>query len=183
MAYYYLYTINNKEYPMNIFVEKKDYYELKLVGKNKGVALIDLIDFENISKHHWTLNSKGYIRAYINKKDVYLHRFIIKPKRNYIVDHINHNTLDNRRANLRLASKSTNAMNSKVPSNSTTGYKGVYFREEGNYKYWLAIINIKGKRIHLLKTQNKHEAIKARILAEKKYFGEYKYNSSIADRT
>lgn len=160
---------------MNKFIKKSGYYEMVLDGKHKGTALISIKDKPIVEKHNWILNSGGYVCTWINKQYIYLHRFLLQTKKEDYGDHKNHNPLDNRRSNIRIVNKSQNAMNKKMQSNNTSGIIGVTFRRERKYSYWKAYINIYGKHIHLLKTQNKEEAIKARQKAEEKYFKKYRY--------
>jgi hypothetical protein len=60
-------------------------------------------------------------------------RLIMGEPKGKHVDHINHNTLDNRRENLRIVEPRENAMNKRVYKNSFTGYKGVYKEKNGTY--------------------------------------------------
>ncbi|HAU85878.1 MAG TPA: hypothetical protein DCW90_10350, partial [Lachnospiraceae bacterium] len=64
-----------------------------------------------------------------------------------------------------------NAMNRAFMSNNTSGIIGVYW-SKANAK-WRAVIGFDGKKIHLGYYENKEEAIKIRLQAEKKYFGEF----------
>lgn len=88
-----------------------------------------------------------------------------------LVDHKNRNTLDNRRENLRLATKSQNAMNSELPNNNTSGYKGIDYRIKR--KQWRARITVDGSVKHLGWFQSKEDAIKAREAAEMEYYKEF----------
>lgn len=63
------------------------------------------------------------------------------------VDHINLNSGDNRIINLRIANRSENAINRRIQSNNTTGFKGVWKRKNKNK--WVAEISKKGKRVNL----------------------------------
>ncbi len=85
------------------------------------------------------------------------------------VDHKNRNGLDNRRANLRIATPSQNNANSKIPINNTSGFKGVAFRK----KKWEAYIMVNQKKIHLGRFLAKELAAAARSKAGQDYFGEF----------
>lgn len=87
------------------------------------------------------------------------------------VDHINGNGLDNRRENLRLASYSQNIANSKLSKASSTGYKGVSFRNRDGV--FVARIGINRKRIFLGNFRTAREAGIAYNRAALHYFGEY----------
>ena len=94
-----------------------------------------------------------------------LHRFLMNPSDDMVVDHINHNRLDNRKQNLRLCTQGENLRNKKV--------KGVAFDKRRNK--WYARIMINRKNLHLGSFDTKEEAIEARKQAEIEYFGEYRY--------
>ena len=63
-----------------------------------------------------------------------LHRYLMQPPEWMQVDHANHDTLDNRRSNLRIATPSQNAANRNKYKNNTTGFKGVFCRPGNRYQ-------------------------------------------------
>ena len=73
-------------------------------------AIIDKEDVERISNHRWTFNGK-YIRMFNGTSPIYLHRFIMGYEGNLDIDHINGDRLDNRKKNLRIASRAENIWN------------------------------------------------------------------------
>lgn len=84
-----------------------------------------------------------------------IHRIIVGAKEGDIVDHINHNTLDNRRGNLRKVTNSENSLNKKGPQiNSSSGYRGVH--KTGREGKWRAVVGIDGD-VHRLGTFNSPE--------------------------
>jgi hypothetical protein len=88
-----------------------------------------------------------------------------------MVDHINHNGLDNRWSNLRPCSVKENALNKIRYSNNTSGYKGVHFCKK--HQKWSAYISKDKKRSHLGYFESAKEAAKAYDTAAKRLFGEY----------
>lgn len=157
---------------LNQIIKYKNYYKIILYNrKHKEVArtLIDKEDYEKVKDYKWHLDNNNYARTTNNKihKIFKLHCFILgKIKRGFVVDHINHNTLDNRKCNLRVVTQSQNIMNSQ-------DVRGYYW--DKNYKSWYTKICVKGKSIFLGYFKNKLDAIKARKEAEIKYFGVYRY--------
>lgn len=140
-------------------------------------ALIDDKDYKKVSKYLWFLNS-GYVKKGRNETHALLHRFILNlPKSSLggnnrkVVDHINRNTLDNRRKNLRVVTHSENLLNGKIGSRNTSGVMGVYIFKGKIEKYtrWGSYLFLNKKRIFLGTFKTKEDAISARKLAEKKY--------------
>ena len=130
-------------------------------------ALVDDEDFEILNKKKWYFNpagSKGYAAHDDKNGRVLMHRVIIGAKKDELVDHINRNSLDNRKSNLRIADKSLNGHNSKLRSDSTSGVKGVGWHKQ--VKMWRAYIQVRGKAISLGVYHNISDAIKARKAAE-----------------
>ena len=95
-----------------------------------------------------------------------------------LVDHINHDTALNTRANLRIVSKSENMQNSVKPVNNTSGAKGVSWADRE--QRWRSSIKLNGNTITLGYFSSIKDAIAARKAAEEKYFGEYSYDNSMA---
>ena len=85
-----------------------------------------------------------------------------------VVDHINHNKLDNRKENLRICEHQENTYNKGLCSTNTSGVTGVTWDKLRNK--WIA--HIKGKNLGRFNT--KEEAIKVRKQAEIEYFGEFR---------
>ena len=86
-------------------------------------------------------------------------------------DHIDRNELNNRKYNLRKCTKKDNNRNRSLPSNNTSGAMGVNWERRRNK--WRSRIVVDEKEIYLGTFQNKEDAIKARLKAEAKYYGEF----------
>src|SRR3954447_1220645 len=100
-------------------------------GEHK--ALVDDADADLVSGHKWSLTTRGYAAAKINGRKVLMHRLILNPGIGQVVDHRNHNKLDNRRSNIWVCSQRENQANRLDNKNSKTGLRGIHpFR--GKYK-------------------------------------------------
>lgn len=88
-------------------------------------------------------------------------------------DHINHDTFDNRKENLRPCTQHQNTFNAKKKKNNTSGVTGVQEQKNCSKKRWKAVIMLNRKNISLGSYETFEEAVKARLEGEKKYFGEF----------
>ena len=163
----------------NIEFRKNQHKSLKLVDnyyvmtiKNKNGThdvLLDSQDLNKINKYNWHINNHGYVKSNFVGA---MHRFIMDCNNNKLhIDHINHNTLDNRRENLRICTVSENQQNSSLRKDNKSGHVGVG-KHKGTGK-WIARIRCNGENISLGSFDHIQDAINARKCAEVKYF-EYK---------
>ena len=131
-----------------------------------GETIIDEEIYYDLMKHSWYLIKGNYVK---NTQDILLHRYVMNYNDKDFIDHINNNSLDNRKSNLRIVTPRQNAMNKTSHKNSTSKYIGVRFK---NNK-WEVNINVNNKLIYLGIFKTEIEAAKVRDIATKKYFGEY----------
>lgn len=135
---------------------------LHIFGNTRtGVIAVDTDDVAKLSQHSWYIAiashcyTKGgkkiiaqhnYVRAKINGKSEKIHRFILKViGKKCIVDHIDKNTFNNKKNNLRVVTSSKNILNSRVSKNNTSGFTGVYYISKK--ETWVASIKINYKTI------------------------------------
>lgn len=155
-----------------------DDYIIGITTNTNKEFYIDLNDYNDIKKYSWYENKDGYLLSRINNKIVRMHRLIMNINNsNVIIDHINHNTLDNRKSNLRIVNYSQNNMNKSIQKNNTSGVVGVSLDKEVGK--WRAYIKVNNKQKELGHFDNFEDARHARLLAENKYFGKYSYKNSV----
>lgn len=152
---------------------------MKEIPLTKGaVAIVDDEDYEELSQYKWQLHNKGY--AFQTERDregvqkaIMMHRSILglehgDPRQG---DHRDGSRLNNRRLNLRIATRLQNSANRRLNSTSTSGFKGVCFDKRAGK--WKAAISVNRKKIYLGLYQNTSDAHVAYKTAAVKYFGEF----------
>ena len=166
--------------------------KLIIESKTHGThtILFDEEDRELVESHTWSVLPKGntyYALTTIphpdggwytrpsgkrqrRRKTLQLHRLLMNPPKGMMVDHINHNGLDNRRENLRICTHAENQHNSRKQKNNTSGYKGVYW--DKSKKKWRAQIK-KDNKIHIGMFDIIEEAARAYDAKAKELFGGY----------
>lgn len=155
---------------------KNQYYEQNgymMCRVHSGEAfIIDVEDFEKANKYTWYI-TQGYPKAHISKtnKNIPIHNIIIDVPDGYLVDHINRDTLDNRKVNLRICTKQQNSFNSKKIENCSSNFKGVHWNKNRNK--WQVSIRFNHKRYHLGYFIDEKEAAKAYNKKAKGLYGEY----------
>lgn len=128
-----------------------------------ATAIIDSEDVNKIRYTKWKLSASGYAAntPKFSGSNKHIHREILGTDQ--FVDHINHNTLDNRKSNLRIVTKAQNMMNSNFKGVSPNGCK------------WYAHIKINQKMLNLGNYLDEEEALYARWYAEQVLFKEFAY--------
>jgi hypothetical protein len=135
--------------------------------------LFDKEDFEKINFFYWYLTNANYVITYNprTKKYILFSRFISNASPNEIVDHENRNPLDNRKSNLRITDATGNSINRSISSNNTSGIIGVSWSKTKNK--WRSFVSVQKKFIHLGYFKNFEDAVKARLVAENLYYGDF----------
>jgi hypothetical protein len=155
-------------------------YDFRRIDLGEGKwTIVDQRDYYRFGQYKWNIegnNGKFYaIRgAQISPKEiklVRLHRVIMSAPEGLLVDHRNNDGLDNRRSNLRLATKSQNNTNRPKRANTSSRYIGVCYDKA--HKCWYAQIVHQGKHKWLGTFDNEIEAARAFDRAAIEYHGEF----------
>ena len=118
-----------------------------------SAALVDDADAELVGAYEWRPlhGNTGKIYAYVAVKGrvIYMHRLVACAEPGFEIDHINGDGLDNRRDNLRAATRTQNRVNSGKPRRPGKPYSSVYKGVVLVGKRWRAQIKIRGRVHHL----------------------------------
>lgn len=159
-------------------------YSRKFGGRE---VLIDDEDYELILKYHWLLSFEGksvYAVGYVpgDSKQVRMHRLImgVLDTPSIHIDHIDRNSLNNQKSNLRRATIAENSRNVGANRTSTTGFKGVFYYTKHAKAGWYAVrIKVKNKAIFGGYFKDPVEAAKKYNELAIKYHGEFAYLNKI----
>jgi hypothetical protein len=145
---------------------------MKKIPLTQGyVAIVDDEDYEKVAQYKWQFHGDHdlpYASTSIRNEDgnmqrILLHRFLTSPPRNMVVDHIDGNPLNNRRANLRICTQAENCANH---NNKQRLYKSGHADSETGYR---CIVFLHGKKMFRVRIGNRHfgdfEAIRDAVQA------------------
>jgi len=150
--------------------------EIKL-SNNKGIVLVDDEDYDMLSQYKWHLHDKknkyaiSDIKINGKSKRKKMHRLIMGEPQGFEIDHIDRNTLNNQKNNLRIVTHSQNQMNKIKQKNNTSGYKGVSWHK--HIKKWQGQIGFNKKNYSLGYFENEDDAARAYNQKAKELFKEY----------
>ena len=147
-----------------------------IIARHGQKIMVSDKDFSWLSKHTWGISNSGYAIRYTQKtRTIFMHREVLqkmsgKLSKNVYTDHINRDKLDNRRENLRKATRGQNQSNSIARVNKN-GFRGITQHRNGNR--WTASILFNRRRIYLGLYKNQKEAAIAYDSKAKEIFGEF----------
>ena len=135
----------SQQVPINFTIEN-EYIKFSLFDKNlkEYICYIDL-EFKHLLSRSWFICFQNKNKSFniVDNKRNKLHRIITDCPKGLVVDHINGNTLDNRKCNLRICTIQENNQN-KFKTLSNTGFRGVHYDKLKNM--YIAYVSVKNKR-------------------------------------
>jgi len=148
-----------------------------LIALTKGkLAIVDDEDFHRVSAYSWCADYNKCTRSFYarttikiagKRKNVYMHRLIMDAKKGEAIDHVDHNTLDNRKSNTKITNTLGNGKNQLLQRRTFSGFIGVtWYKPHGK---WVSRVRVDGHLFHLGYFHDKAEAIAAREVANLKY--------------
>jgi hypothetical protein len=154
--------VTGRNYELSVFVDEEDYQTLDL-GSYNWSRLIGC--------------TTTYVKTHKKGKTILLHRLIMgleNAPRSVLVDHKDHNGLNNCRTNLRKTDSSGNHANylKRLSAKNFSPYKGVHLCSDKRSKPWRADIKLSGKNKHLGYYRTQEEAALAYNKAAIEHFGD-----------
>jgi len=143
-------------------------------------AIVDAEDYERIAGYKWFAArfERGFYALRTGKdnkgrqRNVRMHREILGEPKGKIIDHINHNGLDNRRANIRVVTRQQNTWNKrKQRGNCSSQYKGATWLKRAGK--WQARITCNGKSIFIGYFDDQISAARAYDAKAAELYGDY----------
>lgn len=144
-------------------------------------AKVDPADYKRLRGYEWLAKKGGksfYARRRVASGEkrknrlTYMHQDVIQVPEGMVIDHINHDGMDNRSANLRAATYSQNMYHRRKRSGAThSKYKGIHL--DKTRRKWHASITFAKKKIHLGYFRSEIDAARAYDRAARKYHGEF----------
>lgn len=164
----------------NAYELEDDHFKLRL--KEGVYTLLDKEDLQKVSSYTWniggTIRKTGsenlYVRAAMcgnnTKRMILLHRIVMDADPGQIVDHINHDYLDNRKSNLRFVTRSQNSQNRRQWKTKKTVTGVTYRKDRDAYRIRL---KVDGKMRAFGYRKDRNEAEALAIELKNKYYGEF----------
>jgi len=139
-------------------------------------ALVDPEDYAELARHKWCAAKQGnsfYAVRSEGSRQLRMHRVIMNAPAGMVIDHIDHEGLNNTKRNLRPCTKAQNAHNQRPQKGRSSKYKGVcWSKREGK---WYSRIQYQGRPRSLGLFKDERDAARARDAAALALHGEYAF--------
>lgn len=152
--------------------------ELRRKNGTSMWAVVDLVDLSRIEQYRWrahilphAIYARGRVLQGGRVVDISMHRFIMEAPAGMDVDHVDHDGLNNRRSNLRMATRSQNIANMLPERGASSAYKGVCW--DAARGRWKAQIRHGVARRQIGRFNSEIEAALAYDAAARETFGEF----------
>lgn len=146
-------------------------------GQVTGEAIIDAADLPDLlacGRPWYSLSDAGYVARWERRDGhttaILLHRHLMSPAADEVVDHLNRDTLDNRRANLRVCTQRENIRNTRLRRDNTVGVKNVQFKAGRRRPYTVRLQN-DGQTIYRCTCRTRNVARITASLARREHYG------------
>lgn len=159
-------------------------YEFRKIPLTQGkYAIVDPERYDELARYKWfaVRSERGYYAmrmvkakrgSRVRQRAVRMHRVVLKPPEGKFIDHINHNGLDNRIANLRIVTRQQNMWNKRKQRGSySSKYKGVTWLKSANR--WQVRMTYDGRSMFIGYFDDETAAARAYDVRAKELFGEY----------
>jgi hypothetical protein len=154
-----------------------DSEDVRFIPLTQGkFAIVDADDYERLATYKWCASQSGnriYAVRRRQNRTITMQRQIMNAPEGLLVDHIDGNSLNNRKSNLRLCSAHQNACNRRPRRNSSSKYKGVSWYKRD--KKWQVQIYYNARTIHLGRFDDEVEAALVYDRKATELFGEFAY--------
>lgn len=149
---------------------------MRLIPLTQGkVAKVDDEDYDYLNQWKWYAHKCGkrYYATRKERKDILLrmHRVLLNMPQAMQIDHIDGDSLNNQKLNLRVCTQAENLRNKENTRGGTSIFKGVSMA--GRHKKWRSQIKLNSKTLHLGYFNSESEAAKIYDIAAKKYHGDF----------
>ena len=143
--------------------------------------LVDDTDYENLKDVSWSCVKDGASVRDSSSNRIPITHYILPQQGGFVVDHVDRDSHNNQRSNLRYLTHQDNSHNRGLSRKNFSGYKGVSFLVARPRKQWRAQIKVDGVAINLGDYETKEQAAKVYNEAALKHFGCHAYLNKIPD--
>lgn len=164
---------------VNKYIFYENYGILEIISKQYGKHKVyfDLEDYDLISNYHWRLQPDKCFNTHyaITKDNILMHRLILSPEKSKVIDHKNHNGLDNRKQNLKICTQLENMQNQRLRKTNKSGYSNISYEKERNK--WLVKF-VYNKKVYKI---GRYNTIEEALLVRNNFIKEMKGGEDLSE--